>query len=83
MLYRIVDVDARPNYRVWVRFEDGVEGEVDLSDLVGRGVFESWTDPANFAKVRVDKQSGTLNWPGGLDIAPDALYRELAGITSP
>ncbi len=82
MLYRIVDVQARPNYRVWVRFEDGVEGEVDLSDLVGRGVFRSWTDPAQFAKVQVDEQSGTLNWPDGLDVAPDALYRELAGITS-
>ncbi|MGH7468094.1 MAG: DUF2442 domain-containing protein [Longimicrobiales bacterium] len=82
MLYRIVEVRVRPNYRVWIRFEDGVEGEVDLSDLVGRGVFASWNDPARFAKVRVDEQSGTLSWPDGLDVAPDTLYRELAGITS-
>lgn len=33
---------SRQNYRVWIRFDDGLEGEVDLSDLVGKGVFEAW-----------------------------------------
>lgn len=36
MLHRIVDGQVRPDHRVWIRFQDGTEGEVDLSDLVGR-----------------------------------------------
>jgi len=78
MLYDVVAVEARPDFKVWVRFENGVEGEADLSNLAGRGVFERWTrNPAEFAEVSVDPDSGTLTWPGGLDVAPDRLYSEV------
>jgi len=78
MLYDIVEAEARSEFRLWVKFEDGLEGEVDLSDLVGRGVFTRWEeDPSEFARVSVDTESGTAAWPGGLDIAPDALCEEI------
>lgn len=78
MLYDVVAVEARPGFKVWVRFENGVEGEADLSDLAGRGVFERWTaNPAEFAEASVDPESGTVTWPGGLDVAPDRLYSEV------
>ncbi len=83
MSYRIEAVEARPGYRIWVRFADGVEGEVDLSDLVGQGVFQSWKDPNEFKKVFIDEDSGTVAWPGGIDLAPDALYRDVAGVKAP
>ena len=52
--------------------------QADLSDLAGRGVFKQWTDhPAEFGEVAVDPESGTLIWPGGLDVAPDRLYTEV------
>lgn len=82
MLYRIAEVQARPAYRVWVRFEDGPEGEVDLSDLVGKGVFSAWEDSREFAKVYIDDTTGTLAWPGGIELAPDALYRDAAGVAT-
>ena len=82
MLYRIVAAKALPNYRLWVRFEDGVEGDVDLSDIVGKGVFRCWEDPLEFAKVYIDAETGTVAWPGNLDLAPDALYRDLAGVST-
>jgi hypothetical protein len=82
MLYDVVEVEARSNFRVWIRFENGVEGEADLSDLAGRGVFRRWTDdPEEFARVAVDPESGTLVWPGGLDVAPDRLYSEVVSRT--
>ena len=82
MLYDVVAVEARPDFKVWVRFENGVEGEADLSDLAGRGVFKRWTEnPAEFDKVSVDPESGTVAWPGGLDVAPDRLYSEVLQAT--
>ena len=82
MLYDVVAVEARPGFKVWVRFEDGAEGEADLSDLAGRGVFKRWTEhPAEFGEVAVDPESGTLIWPGGLDVAPDRLYSEVLRAT--
>jgi hypothetical protein len=77
--YAVVEVQARPNFRVWLRFKDGLEGEADLSDVAGRGVFRRWIDhPEEFSQVKVDPPSRTIVWPGGLDVAPDRLYDEVA-----
>lgn len=76
---RIVDVEARDEYRIWIKFEDGVEGEVDLSDLVGKGVFEGWTNRSTFRRVSVNEETGTVTWPGGVDLCPDSLYEEVTG----
>ncbi len=49
-------------------------GTVDLSDMVGEGVFTVWEDPAEFAKVGIDPVTHMLAWPGGIDLCPDSLY---------
>ena len=82
MLDRIVAAEARPNYCLWLRFEDGLEGEVSVAHLVGRGVFSAWSDEGEFRKVFIDPESGTVAWPGDIDLAPDALHRRLAETTS-
>ena len=77
MLDRIVAVEARPDYHVWIRFEDGLEGTLSLEHLVGQGVFTSWEEESEFQKVFIDEESGTIAWPNGIDLAPDALHRRL------
>ncbi len=79
-MYRIVEAEARSGYRIWIRFEDGLAGEVDLSDLVGKGVFRRWQDEQEFRKVHIDAETGTVAWPGGIDLAPDALHRDVAAV---
>ena len=75
-------VEARPlgGYRLYIRFEDGVDGEIDLKELVKlEGVFEPLQDPEEVARVRVEPDSGTICWPNGADLDPDVLYAELTG----
>ncbi|MBI4230783.1 MAG: DUF2442 domain-containing protein [Planctomycetes bacterium] len=76
-MVRIVRAEARSRYRLYLVFDDGVAGEVDLSDLVGQGVFASWRDPAQFARVGIDAEAGTVCWPGGIDLCPDTLHRDI------
>ena len=76
-LFDIVEARVLGLYRIWVRFEDGVTGEVDVSDLVGKGVFRAWNDPAFFESMYVDRELGTVAWPGEIDLAPDAIYDDL------
>ena len=76
---RIISVKPLAGYKVWVKFSDGVEGVVDLSDLKGKGVFSIWEDKEIFNQVHIDAESHTLSWPGGIDLCPDALYAELTG----
>jgi hypothetical protein len=77
-LPRPVAVKPRPDYRIWLRYDDGMEGEVDLSDLAGRGVFARWTDPDVFRSVRVGAH-GAIEWDADIDLCPDALYMRLTG----
>ena len=73
----IMEARPFPDYRIWIRFADGLEGEIDLSDLVGKGVFAAWNDPAEFRKAYVDPDTHTVAWPGDIDLAPDALYADI------
>ena len=74
-----MSAEPRAGYRLWIKFADGVEGVVSLKHLVGKGVFRLWDDKENFRAVAVDPESGTVTWPGGIDLAPDALYAQVSG----
>ena len=77
----LVEVRALEPYRVWLRYDDGVEGEVDLSHLAGKGVFTAWEDHSFFADVRLGS-CGSIVWGEDLDLCGDALYLKLTGLTS-
>ena len=79
-MFKIVEIKVLQGYRLWLRYADGVEGEVDLSDLAGRGVFAAWNERRFFENVRID-DSGALAWSDQLDLCPDALYLRLTGKT--
>ncbi len=80
MLKDIVAAKALSDYRLYLQFEDGVQGIVDLAPhLSFRGVFEPLREPEYFAQVRVDPELGTVAWPNGADLDPDVLYARLTG----
>ncbi len=74
----LVEVRPKENYRLFVRYDDGVSGDVDLSAYVGRGVFTAWKDPNVFHQVRL-AEAGHPEWPVGIDLCPDAIYMQLTG----
>ncbi|MEE8583945.1 MAG: DUF2442 domain-containing protein [Acidobacteriota bacterium] len=80
MLNDIVAVKPVKGYRLHLKFEDQVEGEVDLSHLINfNGVFALLQDLEEFAKVRVDAETGTICWPNGADLDPLVLYAHVTG----
>lgn len=80
MMKDVVGAKALDGFRLHVRFEDGVEGEIDLMDLIRfEGVFASLRDPARFSEVRVHPELGTVCWPNGADLDPDVLYARISG----
>ncbi len=70
----VVSVAVRGPFSVLLEFDDGVVKQVDLRPLLNGPVFEPLHDPAEFAKVRVDHEAGTIVWPNQADIAPEMLY---------
>lgn len=78
MLKDIIEVKALDNYSLFIRFEDGVSGEVKLTDIVPfEGVFAPLRDSEYFKQVYVNKDIGTICWENGADISPETLYKKI------
>ncbi len=75
---KILETRPLDGYKIWLKFDDGVTGEVDLSHLVGKGVFEFWKDYENFKKVKVEN-GRWLSWSDEIDLDADTLYLKLTG----
>jgi hypothetical protein len=78
-MIKIVAAKVLEGYRVWLRFEDGTEGEVDFSAHVGKGVFAPWSDYTFFHRAAIGGQGRVLTWPGELDFCADALWLQITG----
>ena len=77
---RPTSVAPLDGYRIWLRYEDGVAGEVDLSHLADKEAFAQWSDRQFFRSVNL-RPDGVVYWGDGEDIAmcSDSLYLELTG----
>ena len=80
MRVRVLEVNPLEGYKLRLRFQDRAEGIVDIAALIPfDGVFAPLRDRFFFEQVRVDQQSGTITWPGNLDLDPYTLYVEATG----
>jgi hypothetical protein len=76
-LPRVTSVELIGVYTLRLTFDDGTVGDVSFADRDWTGVFKPLRDPANFARVKVDDEFATIEWPEhGLDMAPEPLYEE-------
>ena len=77
-MLRPIKVEPLPHHRLRVVYPDGVEGVIDISPQIGRGVFAPLADEAFFKTVHIGKY-GQIAWSEDLEICPDAAYFEIAG----
>ncbi len=77
-LIKVTKVEAAGGHRLHLRFSDGCFGERDFADIVAADgpMLEPLRDAAYFARVFVE--CGAPTWPNGYDLAPNALYAEMA-----
>ena len=71
-----LEVKPLQNFRLWLRYDDETSGEVDLSDLAGRGVFKAWERQEFFQKVHIGPH-GEITWSEEIDLCSDSLYLRL------
>lgn len=78
MLHDVIEAKAVGHYRLSVTFEDGVHGEVDVADMVPfEGVFAPLRSEAEFARVFVNRELGSVSWPCGADLDTQVLYAKI------
>ena len=74
---KIIACSPKSNYCVWIRFDDGLEGVVDLSYLVGKGVFVAWKSEDFFNQVKIDPNTDTLCWGSEIDLDAYVLREKI------
>ncbi len=74
MILRILTVEHRGPHRLFLAFNDGTRGEVDVRPLFDDGpVFGPLRAPEFFGRAELDPVCSTVTWPNGADFAPEAL----------
>ena len=80
MLKDVVAVQPLPDHHLRVTFDDGVEGIVNVRELVQFiGVFQPLQDVSFFEQVKVNRELGTVFWPNDADFDSDVLYAKITG----
>jgi hypothetical protein len=78
MPWRVQHFEILHNYRIFVRFLDGLEGYINMKPFLfsdGAGVFTKLRDNEKFSQARL--VYGAVTWSGELDLAPDAMYEQI------
>jgi hypothetical protein len=81
MFIHVIDSKYLSGHRVWVSFNDGTAGEIDLlMDLDGE-IFDPLKNPNYFKTFRIEGH--TLAWENGADFAPEFLHDKIAQQRAP
>jgi hypothetical protein len=78
MNYDVIEVIPLDYLHLRVKFRDGLNGEVIFKKSHLKGVFEALKNPELFSKVNCEH--GFVEWPGEIDLAPDAMYDKVKEI---
>jgi hypothetical protein len=73
-MHFVRSVQYLADFKLRLRFEDGVEKDVDLSPHLVGEVFEPLKDVDFFRRVQVNSDIDTIVWENGADFSPDFLY---------
>jgi hypothetical protein len=76
MLLHVYTFTLLGDFTLRIEFSDGSVRDVDLSEELHGEVFEPLKDPDLFAQVRVNPDTGTIEWPNGADLAPEFLHEK-------
>lgn len=79
-LPQAVEVEAQQPFTLWIRFDDGVSGIVDLAQWLTRGDFAAWSDATFFETAHL-RSHGAIAWgqDDALELDPTAMYLDLTG----
>ena len=80
----VAELEVREPFQIWVRFDDGAAGVVDLSDSASvGGIFARWSDEGFWRSAHIVAATGAVAWGDGseIDVCPLSLYLDVTGQT--
>ncbi len=77
MILHVREARYLHDYVIWLRFNDGAEGEIDLQGELDGEMFAPLKSEAAFREFRIDPELQTIVWANGADLAPEFLYENM------
>ncbi|MCD4782287.1 MAG: DUF2442 domain-containing protein [Candidatus Eremiobacteraeota bacterium] len=77
MILHVKEAKHLHDYVIWMRFNDGAIGEVDLKDELYGEIFEPLKEIEMFKSFKVGPDLETIVWDNGADMAPEFLYEKM------
>ena len=77
MFLHVKEAKYLHDYIIWLKFNNGAEGEINLEDELYGEVFEPLKNLEKFQDFRVDYEIDTIVWKNGADFAPEFLYENM------
>ncbi len=74
MILHVKEARYLHDYVIWIKFNDGIEGEVDLEYELTGEIFGPLKDKNLFKSFKVDPMLETIAWENGADLAPEFLH---------
>jgi len=75
-MVKLLHVTPQTGFKLHLKYDDGTTGHVDVSNLIGKGVFKALTNSAVFESVTVGKH-GEVRWNDDLELCADSLYLQI------
>lgn len=69
----VKEIQILNDYRVWMKFQDGVEKVVNFQPYIGKGFTAELLNPDKFRQVFIE-EGGGIAWPNGYDFCPNYLH---------
>ena len=73
-IHKVVRFVLLSDYKIFLKFEDGVEREIDFTPVLHGELFGALRDMEVFRSVKLDPETHTLVWPNGADFDPETLH---------
>ncbi|MFM2295223.1 MAG: hypothetical protein RLZZ350_1636 [Verrucomicrobiota bacterium] len=81
-MVRILQAQPLSGYRLRVCFDDGLKGIFSVEPEQRGGVFLKLLDARIFNAVTVNPDFGCVEWPGGIDLCPDAMHQAMTDVAA-
>lgn len=81
MISKPIMVKATGPYKIWIKYVDQTEGQVDLSHLAEKPIFQKWSEPVYFNSVYIDPVTNAIAWDENIELCPDSMYLKIRGLS--
>lgn len=73
-LYDVIAFEIVGDYTLQLKFDDGHEQTIDFEPVLYGEVFFPLRDLSIFKQVKLNPDTGTIEWPTGADFDPETLH---------